>query len=51
MTHLSLVWVNVSLREKLEQSGVEEAEELLLPSLSQTVTGTMQDLVKQNVKN
>ena len=50
MTHLSLLWVNVSLREKLEQSGVEEAEELL-PSLSQTVTGTMQDLVKQNVKN
>lgn len=38
MAHLSLLWVNVSLTKKLEQSGVEEAEELLLPSLSQMVT-------------
>ena len=37
MAHLSLLWVNVSLTKKLEQSGVEEAEELL-PSLSQMVT-------------
>ena len=37
MAHLSLLWVNVSLTKKLEQSGVEEAEELLLPSLSQMV--------------